>query len=565
MRMFRRAGTYIYWSSVRIACGGAAYAVKDVGALDLPRIRRFGHGETESARWRESGSAPRFPLFPSSTFIANSRQWSDDLDKPRAKRRTRRPIHACVIGAAVSRILEQRAVSTRSAARRWRETVSFSSAFDDAVEDKVEIISGDEPITRCRLLGSRRCAEAAGCARRVAMYSSRWWWPRASPWFLPGPSSLSFPVLPFADGSSFIPFLSSLLSVTILLALTFISTGYSRPLKRTLSSSRGTPARHSARTAWRYWDWCHVVVRGSGAGRVGMGQHGIVREEVMLGGTRTRTRKVQSPRALLVLVSASGAEIYESRGGASWRGLRLRTSHGGLLPLLESYYHGAVGCGCGGGGGECAVFLCAGQVPVWGAGATACVRREYPGALMARDTFAGGEAGVDVGARDGGGCQRAVWTSAHVMEQGWYISARAPPSMLVTTTVAQRKCTRYAVDSAAALRCYVDAFGCVRWGGEHGERADASMETWASRFVRWVYAYRKCSCLGGADGYVALHAGKSNPRRFRPPSLRGVCEVRIRDREHSDIAGAGRAEVEIVITTRAACAPLLFHPFSFAL
>jgi hypothetical protein len=42
-----------YIGALRIACGGAACAVKD--ALDLPRIRRCRHGdsETKSARWRE--------------------------------------------------------------------------------------------------------------------------------------------------------------------------------------------------------------------------------------------------------------------------------------------------------------------------------------------------------------------------------------------------------------------------------------------------------------------------------------------------------------------------------
>ncbi|KAJ7820679.1 hypothetical protein B0H13DRAFT_2377736 [Mycena leptocephala] len=71
-----------------------------------------------------------------------------------------------------------------------------------------------------------------------------------------------------------------------------------------------------------------------------------------------------------------------------------------------SYHHSGVGCGYG--RGECAGLSCSGslpgfpvcgtcahgQVPVWDAGATACVRRGYPGALLARDPFAEGEAGV---------------------------------------------------------------------------------------------------------------------------------------------------------------------------
>ncbi|KAJ7828505.1 hypothetical protein B0H13DRAFT_1917049 [Mycena leptocephala] len=54
------------------------------------------------------------------------------------------------------------------------------------------------------------------------------------------------------------------------------------------------------------------------------------------------------------------------------------------------------------------VFLCA--VPVWDAGATGCVLREYPGALMQRIHSAGREAGVCKRARvrDGAGnCKRA--------------------------------------------------------------------------------------------------------------------------------------------------------------
>jgi hypothetical protein len=50
--------------------------------------------------------------------------------------------------------------------------------------------------------------------------------PRGCRWrdLTPLPSSLSFPVLPLTEGSSFIPLLSSLLSAIILLLLTSIST-----------------------------------------------------------------------------------------------------------------------------------------------------------------------------------------------------------------------------------------------------------------------------------------------------------------------------------------------------
>jgi hypothetical protein len=90
-----------------------------------------------------------------------------------------------------------------------------------------------------------------------------------------------------------------------------------------------------------------------------------------------------------------------------------------ILPWDGLYHLGAVGCGSG--GGECAGVRCSlpgfpacgacahGQVPVRGAGATACVRLGYPGVLMARGLFAGGEAGGRARARDGGGCVGHDW------------------------------------------------------------------------------------------------------------------------------------------------------------
>jgi hypothetical protein len=56
------------------------------------------------------------------------------------------------------------------------------------------------------------------------------------------------------------------------------------------------------------------------------------------GGRRRRDEEgtESSWRALLVLVSTSGAEIYGARCvDSTWRGLFLRTSHSKLLPPLD--------------------------------------------------------------------------------------------------------------------------------------------------------------------------------------------------------------------------------------
>jgi hypothetical protein len=92
----------------------------------------------------------------------------------------------------------------------------------------------DDGVSRCR---TRRCrsqerGDALGigrectnrrCARRVAVGGGILLHSPLS-WSLPGPSSLSFPVLPLTEGSSFIPLLLLLLSVIILLVLMPVST-----------------------------------------------------------------------------------------------------------------------------------------------------------------------------------------------------------------------------------------------------------------------------------------------------------------------------------------------------
>ncbi|KAJ7896472.1 hypothetical protein B0H13DRAFT_1885182 [Mycena leptocephala] len=157
------------------------------------------------------------------------------------------------------------------------------------------------------------------------------------------------------------------------------------------------------------------------------------------------------------------------------------------------------------------VRLRAAPCPAW----FSCVRGKF------LDQFAGGEAGVDVRARDGGGlCELcAQWRNGDGADAD--------------------ACVRF--DSAAALHCEADQDGwgekvCARRciGEGHGMcEADGDRDVSAQGGRACGGRY---SCIVPVEARVAEDARGGYVVLFRPPSLRSVCEVRIRDREHSDIA-----------------------------
>ncbi|KAJ7896466.1 hypothetical protein B0H13DRAFT_1885175 [Mycena leptocephala] len=145
-------------------------------------------------------------------------------------------------------------------------------------------------------------------------------------------------------------------------------------------------------------------------------------------------------------------------------------------------------------------------LPVRGAGATSCVCREYPGALRARDPLAGEEAGVDVRARDGGGA-----------------------SVLDAQSTRRRTCV--------ARRTQMDGVESF---------ARAPMHWWRSvdlcrRMYGWACARRVCAC----EAEMGIGMSRRKVVRYKHVEVAvaawfpwSVWEVRIRDREHSDVAGA---------------------------
>ncbi|KAJ7846553.1 hypothetical protein B0H13DRAFT_104814 [Mycena leptocephala] len=106
----------------------------------------------------------------------------------------------------------------------------------------------------------RRCMEGGRwrCARRVTMYSCRWRWPRASPWFLPAPPLSPSPSFDSQRALPLFPFFITAFRTYLTRTDVYL---HSRPLAR--AHSRGTPAREryrlvsrpSACTARRYWEW----------------------------------------------------------------------------------------------------------------------------------------------------------------------------------------------------------------------------------------------------------------------------------------------------------------------
>ncbi|KAJ7926342.1 hypothetical protein B0H13DRAFT_2563799 [Mycena leptocephala] len=107
----------------------------------------------------------------------------------------------------------------------------------------------------------------------------------------------------------------------------------------------------------------------------------------------------------------------------------------------------------------CPYFLCAGcahgQVPVRGAGVTACVRRGYLSALLARDPLAEGEAGVHLCVRDAGGEGSTRMVEGDEIAHDWWCAWRLSEELrAMWMSLGAMRC----LGSMAGLRCEAARF-----------------------------------------------------------------------------------------------------------